>query len=147
MDLSNSLIQGITGGGLNFRYRHLEGVRVALASAKGAKLAGEHADIGVIDIAVENIGRAIAVFPFTNDISDLAERIQIIRAKENNGLLLADSFIVEDFMINALERWGDQSRACEIFHKPTFTHIQSPGKQTPSFAGAGRNSYLISRFI
>ena len=147
MDLGDSLITGTKGGGLNFRYCHLKGMRVAFACAKRAKLTGEHADIGVVDIAVENIGRAIAVFPFTNDISDLAESIQIIRAKESDGFLLADTFALEDLMINALQSWGDQSRACEIFHKATFTHNQTPGKQTPPFAAAGRHSYLISRFI
>ena len=54
-------------------------MRVTFPSAEGAKLAGENADIGVIDVAIEDISGTVAVFSFTNDVGDQAERVDVGR--------------------------------------------------------------------
>jgi hypothetical protein len=147
MDLSDSLIQSVSGGAFNLWNRHLEGVRVASACTERAKLAGEYANIGIIDVAVQDIGCPVAVFTFTDDIGYLAEGIEIVRPKKSKGLLLVDSFSVKDFLVGIPKSWRDQPRVCEIFHIPTNTHNQSSGKQTPFTAAIRRNSYLLRRFI
>src|SRR5258707_5781107 len=147
MDLGDPLIQRISRRALNFRNRHLERMGIASACTEGAKLAGKHAHIGVIDVTVQDIACPVAVFSLTDDVGDLAEGIKIIRPKQSKGLLLVDTFSVEDFLVNVLEGWRDQPRVCEIFHKLTFTHNQSASKQTPPTARVRRNSYLLRRFI
>jgi hypothetical protein len=147
MDLGDSLIQSVSGRAFNLWNRHLEGVRVASACTKRAKLAGEHANIGIIDVAVQDIGCPITVFTFTDDVGYLAERIEIVRPKKREGLLLVDPFSIKDFLVGVPKSWRDQPRVCEIFHKPTNTHNQSSGKQTPFAAAIRRNSYLLRRFI
>src|SRR6266436_3102470 len=147
MDLRDSLIQSVSRCAFNLGNRHLEGVRIASACTERAKLAGEHANIGVIDVAVEDIGCPVAVFTFTDDVGYLAEGIEIVRPKKSKRLLLVDPFSIEDFLVNVPKSWRDQPRVCEIFHKPTYTHNQSSGKQTPSAAAVRRNSYLIRWFI
>jgi hypothetical protein len=147
MDFGDPLIQSVSCRTLNFRNRHLERMRIPSACTEGAKLAGKHANIGVIDVTVQDIACPVAVFSLSDDIGDLAEGIKIIRPKQSKGLLLVDTFSVEDFLVNVLEGWRDQPRVCEIFHKLTFTYNPSRGKQTPLVAPVRRNSYLLRRFI
>jgi len=52
-------------------------MRVAFPSAEGAKLTGEDADVGVINVSIEDISSAVPVFSLTNDISDQAERVDV----------------------------------------------------------------------
>ena len=147
MDLGDPLIQSVSCRTLNFRNRHLERMRIASACTEGAKLAGKHANIGVVNVTVQDIACPVAVFSLADDIGDLAEGIKIIRPKQSKGLLLVDTFSIEDLLVNVLEGWRDQPRVCEIFHKLTFTHNPSPSKQTPPLAPVRRNSYLLRRFI
>lgn len=146
MNLGDSLLQSVARCALDLRDRHLEGVRVAPTCTERAKLAGKHANIGIINIAVEDIGRAVAVFALTDDVSDLAEGMEIVRSKQSKSLLLADPLSIEDSLMNIAKGWRDQPRVCEIFHKLSLTHNQPPGKQTP-LAPVRRNSYLLRRFI
>jgi hypothetical protein len=77
----------------------------------------------------------------------LTEGIEIVGPKKSKRLLLVDTFSIEDFVVGVPKGWRDQPRVCEIFHKPTNTHNQSSGKQTPFAAVIRRNSYLLRRFI
>jgi hypothetical protein len=147
MNLGDSLLQSVARGTLDLRDRHLEGVGVAFTGTESAKLTGKHANIGIVNITVEDIGRAVAVFALTDDVGDLAEGIKIVRTKQSKSLLLADPLSIEDSLMNIAEGWRDQPRVCEIFHKPSFTHNQTSGKQTPWAAPVRRNSYLLRRFI
>ena len=124
-----------------------EGVRVASACTKCAKLAGEYANIGIIDVTIQDISCSVAVFTLANDVGDLAEGVEIVRPKKRKGVLLVDTFSIEDFLVNIPKCWRDQPRVCEIFHKLTYTHNPSSGKQTPFTAALHRNSYLLRRFI
>jgi hypothetical protein len=147
VDLSDSLVQSDSRRAFNLRNRHLESVRVAFTSAKCAKLAGEYANVGIIDVPVKDVGSPVTVFALTNDVSYLAERMEIVRPKKSKRLLLVDTFSIEDLVMNVPEGRSDQPRVCEIFHKLTYTHKDSAGKQTPFAAAVRRNSYLLRRFI
>src|SRR5260370_39478753 len=119
MDLGDPLIQRVSRRALNFRNRHLERMGIASACTESAKLAGKHANIGVIDVTVQDIACPVAVFSLADDIGDLAEGIKIIRPKQSKGLLLVDTFSVEDLLVNVLEGLGDQPRGYESLHKRT----------------------------
>src|SRR4030088_1111638 len=147
MDLGDSLMQSASRRAFNLRNRHLEGVRVSPARTERAKLAGEYANIGIIDVAVQDISCPVAVFTFADDVGYLAKGIEIVRPKKSKRLLLVDTFSIEDFLVSVPKSWRDQPRVCEIFHKPTYTHNQSSGKQTPFAAAVRPNSYLPRRFI
>jgi hypothetical protein len=147
MDLCDTLIQSGSRSALNFRDRHLESMRVASASAKSTKLTGENANIGVVDVTIEDIGSPVAVLSFTDDVGYLAEGIQIIRPEKSKRFVLVDTFASEDLLMNVSQCRRDQPGPCEIFHKPMFTHIQSSGKQTPFPRATCCNSYLLPRFI
>ena len=65
--LDNSSIRG-----------QLEGVRIALARAESAELAGEDAEVRVVDVLIVNVRGDVAVLPFANHIGDHPERIQAL---------------------------------------------------------------------
>ena len=53
----------------DFVDRLFESVRVAFLGGEGAKLAGEDADVGVVDVAIEDVGGDVAVFPFPHRVA------------------------------------------------------------------------------
>src|SRR5260370_340874 len=118
MDLSDSLTQSVSRRAFNLRNRHLEGVRIASACTERAKLAGEDANIGIIDVAVQDIGCPVAVFAFTDDICYLTEGIEIVGPKKSKRLLLVDTFYIEDFVVCGPKDSRGQPRVFEIVHKP-----------------------------
>ena len=122
LDSSNDLVD-----------RHFKSVGVAFPRPKSAELAGEHADVGVIDVSVQNVSCAIPVFPVPNDVGYLAEGVHIGRTKEGTGFGFVDSLPIDHFFIDVFERIRDESPICEIFHKINLTQMQSPSKLAPAF--------------
>jgi hypothetical protein len=55
-------------------------VGVTLLGREGAKLAREHANVGVIDVTIVDVSGVIAVLSFSDGICDDAEGIEIVRA-------------------------------------------------------------------
>src|ERR1700726_727411 len=60
----------------------LEGMGIAFFGGEGAELAGENANIGVIDVAIQDIGRVVAILLFAERICDNSEGVKIVRAVE-----------------------------------------------------------------
>ena len=73
MNLGDSLPDRLRGRGLDLRNRHFKGMRVSLTGAKSAELTGENANIRIIDIPVQDVGRAILVFAPANNAGDLPQ--------------------------------------------------------------------------
>src|SRR5437867_11104777 len=62
----------------NFVDRVFKGVRIALLGGESAKLAGEDANVGIIDVTVVNVGRVVAVLLLAHDVSDHSKRVKIV---------------------------------------------------------------------
>src|ERR1700751_2539280 len=73
MPLSDPLPQRARRSRFNLRDRHFEGVRIPFARSERAELTGENADIGVIDVAIKNVGRSVRVFAPADDARDLPQ--------------------------------------------------------------------------
>ena len=75
-------------------------MRVTFPSAEGAKLTGENADVGVINVPIENISGAVPVFSFTNDIGDRAEGVDVGGSIQAVSFAVVDSFCGDDLIID-----------------------------------------------
>src|ERR1700733_6680757 len=75
-----------------------EGVRVAFPGTKGAKLARKNANIGVVNVTVQDIGGTIPVFPLPNDVGDQTKCISVCRAIKPGRFVFVDSFARQDLV-------------------------------------------------
>ena len=105
----------------DFGDSQFEGVRVAFSSTKCAKLAGEKANIGVIDVPIEDVGGAVPVFALPHDVGDQAERIDVGRAIESRSFVLVDPLSGDDLIEDRAQFLRNEPDACEIFHKFNLT--------------------------
>ena len=85
-------LKRLTGGLNDLGDGEFEGVRVAFPGTKGAELARKNANIGIVDVPIQDIGGAIPVFSLPNDIGDQTECINVRRAIEPRRFVLVDSF-------------------------------------------------------
>ena len=87
--------------GLNdFGNGHFERMRITFPSAEGTKLAGENADVGVIDVAIEDVSGTVPVFSFTNDVGDQAERVDVGGPVQTTCFAVAYSFCCDDLIVD-----------------------------------------------
>ena len=56
----------------------LEGVGIAFLGGEGAELAGEHANVGVIDVTIVDVSGVVPVLLLAHDIGDKPERVEIV---------------------------------------------------------------------
>ena len=73
MNLGNPELERLTCRLDDFGDGHFERMWIAFPGAEGAELARKNADVGVIDVPIQDISGAIPVFSFTNDVGDHAE--------------------------------------------------------------------------
>jgi hypothetical protein len=66
----------------------LHAVSIALLAGEGAELATEDAVIRVIDVAVDNVAGAVAVFPAADQAGQRAEGVEVLAFKKPQRLLL-----------------------------------------------------------
>ena len=64
----------------DFVDRVFKSMRIAFLRGEGAELAGEHADVGVVDVAIENVGRDVAVFSLPHGAGHDPESVEVIRS-------------------------------------------------------------------
>ena len=62
----------------NFVNRVFKGVCIALLRGESAELAGEDANIGIIDVTIVNVGGVVAVLSLAHDVGDHAKRVKIV---------------------------------------------------------------------
>ena len=67
-------------------------MRVTFPGTERAKLAGENADVGIIDVPIKDISGAIPVFSLPDDVSDQPERIDVGGAIEARCFVVVNSF-------------------------------------------------------
>ena len=75
-------------------------MRVTFPRAEGAKLTGENADVGVINVPIEDIGSAVPVFSFTDDIGDQAECVDVGGPVKAACFAVAYSFCCDDLIVD-----------------------------------------------
>ena len=82
----------------DFIDRLLESVGVALFRGESAELAGENADVGVVDVTIVDVGGVVAVLSLAHRARHDAERIEIIRSIERQSVLLGNPLPAFDFL-------------------------------------------------
>ena len=78
--LCNSELNSISHCLDNFVDRIFKRVSIAFFSSKRAKLAGQDANVRVIDVAVVDIACVVAVLSFAHDVRNHSEGVKIVRA-------------------------------------------------------------------
>ena len=112
----------------NLRDRHFERMRITLSRSEGAKLAGQNADVRIIDVTIENIGGAIPVFSFADDIGDQTECVDVSGSVELYRFLVVNPFCCDNLLVNRTKRRRNEAGAREIFHRINLTQDDSPIK-------------------
>ena len=110
-----------------------EGMRVAFSSTKRAELAREKADVGVIDVPIEDVGGAVPIFALPNDVGDEPERIDVGGAIESRSFVLVDPLSGDDLIADRAQFLRNEPEACEIFHKFNLTQDHSRIKLAANF--------------
>jgi len=81
---------------------------VALLRGKGAELTGEEANVGIVNIPIENVGRDVAVLPLAHHAGHNPESIEVIRSVKLERVLIGDPFIQIDLLRDRSEcRWNE----------------------------------------
>ena len=95
--------------GDDFIDRAFKSMRVALLRGEGAELAGEDADVGIVDVTIEDVGRGIAILPLTHGAGHDPESIEIMSIVELKRILIGDPLIQIDLLGNRSEcRWNER---------------------------------------
>jgi hypothetical protein len=110
-----------------------EGVRVAFPGTKGAELARKNANIGIVDVTIQDISRAIPVFPLPNDIGDQTKCINVRRAIKPRRFVLGDSFARQDLVTDRAQFLRNEADARETFHRLNLTQDESRIKLAANF--------------
>src|SRR6266513_2969730 len=63
----------------DFIDRVFKRVRITFLRGESAKLAGENANIRVIDVTIVDVSCVVAVFSFAHDVGHDAKRVEIVR--------------------------------------------------------------------
>ena len=78
--------------------RAFKRVRVAFLRGESAELAGEDADVGVVDVTIEDVGRDVAVLPLAHHARHDPERIEIIGSVKLERVLFRDPLVLLDLL-------------------------------------------------
>src|ERR1700722_14119136 len=114
-------LKRLTGGLNNLWDGEFKGVRVAFPGTKGAELARKNANIGIVDVTVQDIGGAIPVFPLPNDVGDQTKCIDVRRAIKPRRFLLVDSFARQNLVTDRAQFLRNEADARETFHRFNLT--------------------------
>ena len=133
MDFGYPELKRLTGGLDDLRDGEFEGVRVAFPGTKGAELARKNANVGIIDVPIQDIGGAIPVFSLPNDVGDQTECINVRGAIEARRFVLVDSFTRHDLIADRAQFLRNEADAREIFHRLNLTQDESRIKLAANF--------------
>ena len=98
--------------------------RVAPPPIKRAKIAVEDADVGVIDVAIENVIRHVAVLALAHSVGHRANRGQILRAVQPQTIVLGDALCRLHLLVDV-----PQLRPLDQFvHRQTTSPPTAPKK-------------------
>src|SRR3954468_6380797 len=91
VDLRNPKPQSVCHSSYDLLSGMLKCVRVPLFCGKSAKLAGENADIGIVNVTIMDVGSEIAVFPFAHHAGQNAQGIEIGASIKSERVRFRDS--------------------------------------------------------
>ena len=94
---------------------------IPFPGAERAKLTGKNANVRIVDVAVQDIGGAVPIFPLANYVRDESERVNILGSIELRGFVLIDSFSGHDLVVDWSQFLRKKPHACEIIHKFKLT--------------------------
>src|SRR3954462_2749246 len=77
VDLGNPEPQSVRHGANDFLRGMLECMGIPLFCGKSAKLAGENADIGIVNVTIMDVSSEIAVLPFAHHARQYAQSVEI----------------------------------------------------------------------
>ncbi len=96
-------------GGDDVVDRALEGVSVALLGRERAKLAGENAEVRVIDVAIQDVGRHVAVLLLADRAGHDSERVEIVGTIQLKRFGLRDALPAIDLLSDGLKvGWNER---------------------------------------
>ena len=118
----------------------LEGVRVAFPGAERAELAGEHAEVRVVDVLIVNVSRDVPVLPLADRVGHGAKRVQIVRAVERFALRVSHALTGDDFVEDGPEGRRDELRGDGhfAFSESILTNMNARRVLQDAFAARAR---------
>src|SRR5687768_7283138 len=135
MKLRDSKVQRLTRPGHHLLHRELKAVGVPFLAGERAKLAAQNAIVGIIDIAVDDVARAVAHFSLPHEICNRAHRIQVFALEQPQGIGLANALPRDDLVVDVAQLAALQKK----------THCtRNPPRKTTSETVTIRNTTLIS---
>ena len=63
-----------------------KGMGVPFLGGEGAELAGEHTDVGIVDVTVVDVAGVVSIFSLPHDVGNDPERVEIVRTIQIEGI-------------------------------------------------------------
>ena len=99
MDFTDGVGQTLFDFGENLLQTHLVGQRVAGLFPEGAEFAPINADIGIIDMLIDDVIGFIAVPPLPDDVGQIAHAQQIGAAIQGQAILKGKTLLGHNFLV------------------------------------------------
>src|SRR4051812_27134797 len=87
----------------DFLNRQLESIGIALLFGEGAELAAQDAVVGVVNIAVNDVTGAVAVFAFANQFGDGTDGVEVLGFEQAKGVGFGNALTGCDFVVQVLK--------------------------------------------
>ena len=87
----------------NFLDGKLEAIRVAFLARERTELARKDAVVRIVDVAIDDVARAVADLALPDKICDGADGVQVSRFKEPEGVGIGDAFIGDNLVVNVTQ--------------------------------------------
>lgn len=133
MDFGYPELKRLACGLDDLRDGQFEGVRISFPGTEGAELARKNANVGIIDVAVQDIGGAISVFPLPNEVGHETECVNVRGTIEARRFVLVNSFTGHDLIADRAQFLRNEADARETFHRLNLTHDESRFKLPANF--------------
>src|SRR5688572_4014733 len=78
----------------------LKAVGVALFAGERAELAAQDAVVRIVDVAVQNVARAIAALPFPHEIRDCADGVEVFAFEKAKSIRLGNTLRRDHFFVD-----------------------------------------------
>ena len=108
VNLRDPARQRLTHRGNDLLDSQLKRMRIAPICPESAKLAGKQADIGVVDVAVEDVGGGVPVLAFPNKIGHRSERVERAAPVKRQGIRIRYADPGSHFIVNGQESVGNK---------------------------------------
>ena len=103
-------------------------MRITLFGGESTELAGQDADVGIINVTIVNVGCIVAVLPLAHHVGNHSKSVKIVRTIETERIRLRDPLL----------RLNLFSNRSEFFRDKLVMHAQAEGHALGSQACTGR---------